>query len=149
MRDLNRNYVLIERSSPENTRHDGRALNKGGMRGVTSKNIMNTGFKKVAQLGVGIRAVRMGNELVGAYTNNRVRQKRTQQMMTMATYAVGIKVAGPIGIAYAASDMAYRSLMYNIDVNKRNEEARMKRNLMGINVRNHSRSGGERVWLKF
>jgi hypothetical protein len=25
----------------------------------------------------------------------------------------------------------------------------MKRNLMGINVRNHSRSGGERVWLKF
>jgi hypothetical protein len=25
----------------------------------------------------------------------------------------------------------------------------MKRNLMGISVRNHSRSGGERVWLRF
>lgn len=146
MRDLRRDYVLIERQSPQNSRSDGRALNKGGMRGVTSRNIMDTGFKKVAQLGVAIRGARMANEAVGSYTNNRVRQKRTQGMMTMATYAVGIQVAGPLGIAYAASDMAYRSLMHNIEIGKQNDEARMRRNLMGISVRNHSRSGGERIW---
>jgi hypothetical protein len=145
MRDLRRDYILIERPSPQNTRHDGRVLNKGGMRGVTSKNVIDTGFKKVAQLGVAIRGARMANEAVGSYTNNRIRQKRTQAMMTMATYAVGIQVAGPIGIAYAASDMAYRSLMHNIEIGKQNDEARMRRNLMGISVRNHSRSGGERV----
>ena len=145
MRDLRRDYILIERQTAENTRHDGRALNKGGMRGVTSKNIMDTGFKKVAQLGVAIRGVRMANEMVGSYTNNRIRQKRTQKFMTMATYAIGIKVAGPIGIAYAASDMAYRNLMHQIDVGKQNDEARMRRNLMGISVRNHSRTGGEGV----
>lgn len=146
MRDLRRDYILIERQSAENSRSDGRALNKGSMRGVTSKNIMNTGFKKVAQLGVAIRGTRMVNEVVGSYTNNRVRQKRTQAMMTMATYAIGIKVAGPLGIAYAASDVGYRSLMHNIEINKQNDEARMKRNLMGISVRNHSRSGGENIW---
>lgn len=145
MRELRRDYVLIERQTPEDSRFDGRSLTKGKMRGVTSKNIMNTGFKKVAQLGVAIRGFRMANEAVGAYTNNRIRQKRTQALMTMATYGVGIKVAGPIGIAYAASDLAYRGLMHNIDVGKQNDEARMRRNLMGISVRNHSRSGGERL----
>jgi hypothetical protein len=87
----------------------------------------------------------MANELVGSYTNNRVRQKRTQRNMTMATYAIGIKVAGPIGIAYAAGDLAYRGLMHQIDIGKRNDEARMRRELMGITVRNHSRTRGERV----
>jgi hypothetical protein len=146
MRDLRRDYVLIERQSPQNSRSDGRALNKGGMRGVTSRNIMDTGFKKVAQLGVAIRGARMANEAVGSYTNNRVRQKRTQGYDDDGyVYAVGVRVAGPLGIAYAASDMAYRSLMHNIEIGKQNDEARMRRNLMGISVRNHSRSGGERI----
>jgi hypothetical protein len=145
MRDLRRDYILIQRPSPENTRHDGRALNKGGMRGVTSRNIMDTGFKKVAQLGVAIRGLKMANEAVGSYTNNRVRQKRTQRNMTFATYAIGLKVAGPIGIAYAASDMAYRGLMYNIDIQRRNDEARMTRDLMGVSVRSHSRNSGEKL----
>ena len=145
MRDLQKNYIMIEKPSAENERQDGRALRKGNMRGVTSKNIMNTGFKKVAQLGVAIRAAKMTNEMVGAYTNNRVRQKRTQRNMTMATYAIGLKVAGPIGIAYAASDMGYRSLMHNIDIGRRNDEARMRRELMNINVRQNSRSSGEKV----
>lgn len=145
MRDLRRDYILLERQPAESTRHDGRALNKGGMRGVTSKNIMDTSFKKVARLGVAIRGLRMANEMVGAYTNNRVRQKRTQRNMTFATYAIGIKVAGPIGVAYAASDMAYRGLMHNIDIQKRNDEARMTRELMGVNVRNNSRQPGEKL----
>lgn len=145
MRDLRRDYVLIERPSAENTRNDGKSLRQGKMRGVTSKNIMDTGFKKVAQLGVGIRTARMANELVGSYTNNRVRQKKTQKHMTMATYAIGIKVAGPIGIAYAAADLSYRGLMHQINIGKQNDEARMRRNLMGISVRDQSRNRGERV----
>ena len=145
MKELRRDYVLIERASYENARHDGRALNKGGMRGVTSKNIMDTGFKKVAQLGVGIRAARMANETVGAYTNNRVRQKRSQRNMMFATYAIGIKVAGPIGIAYAAGDMAYRSIMHNIQIGRNNDEARMRRELMGITARENSRRSGEKI----
>lgn len=145
MRDLQRDYVLIEKPSPENERQDGKALRQGRMRGVTSKNIMDTGFKKVAQLGVGIRAARMANEVVGAYTNNRVRQKRTQRNMMFATYAVGIKVAGPIGIAYAASDMAYRNVMHNIQINRNNDEARMRREIMGITARENSRRRGEKI----
>ena len=145
MAELRRDYILLERSNIEQERFDGRALRKGQMRGVTSKNIMNTGFKKVAQLGVALRATRMANEVVGAYTNNRVRQKRTQMVQTMATYGIGIKVAGPIGIAYAAGDMAYRSIMHNIDIGRSNDEARMRRELMGINARQNSRGGGEKV----
>jgi len=145
MRDLQKNYILMEKPSAENERQDGRALRKGSMRGGLAKNIMDTGFKKVAQLGVGIRATRMANEMVGAYTNNRVRQKRTQRNMTMATYAVGIKVAGPIGIAYAASDIAYRNIMHSIDVGKQNDEARMRRELMGVSVRQNSRRSGEKL----
>ena len=145
MRDLRRNYVLIERPTPGSEKQDGRALRQGQMRGGLSRNIMDTGFKKVAQLGVAIRGTKMANEMVGSYTNNRVRQKRTQRNMTMATYAIGLKVAGPIGIAYAASDMAYRMTMHNIDIGKRNDEARMRRELVNISVRDQSRRRGEKV----
>ena len=145
MRDLQKNYILMEKPSAETTRQDGRALRQGQMRGVTSKNIMDTGFKKVAQLGVAVRGMRMANEMVGSYTNNRVRQKRTQRNMTMMNYAIGIKVAGPIGIAYAASDIAYRSAMHAIDVGKQNDEARMRRDLMGVSVRSNSRRSGEKL----
>ena len=144
-RDLRASYTINFPTQTQAIKEDGRAIKQGQMRGVTSRNIMDHGFKKVAQLGVGLRGVRMANEVVGSYTNNRVRQKRTQRNVTLATYAVGIKVAGPIGLAYAASDMAYRGLMHAIDVGKQNDESRMRRELMGISVRSNSRGGGERV----
>ena len=144
-RDLKANYTINFPTQTQAIKEDGRAIKQGQMRGVTSKNIMDHSFKKVAQLGVAIRGVRMANEIVGSYTNNRVRQKRTQRNLTFATYAVGIKVAGPIGLAYAASDMAYRGLMHAIDVGKQSDKARMTRELMGINVRENTRSRGEKL----
>ena len=144
--DLKQTFIVLDRApNPQVEKEDGRAFKQGQMRGPTSKNIMDHSFKKVAQLGVGIRGIRMANEAVGAYTNNRVRQKRTQRNMTMAQYAVGIKVAGPIGLAYAASDLGYRGVMHQIDIRNQNDKARMMRELMGINVRSHSRHGGEKV----
>lgn len=56
----------------------------------------------------------MANELVGNYSGDRLTQRQVQTALTFAQYGVGIAVAGPIGVAYAAGDLAYRGINYQI-----------------------------------
>jgi uncharacterized protein (DUF2344 family) len=87
----------------------------------------------------------MVNELVGAYTGDRITQRSVQRAQLFAQYAVGFAVAGPIGIAYAVGDMAFRSAGFEIQRSRENQKARFIRELSGNNARNQSRGSGEKL----
>lgn len=124
---------------------DARKMNKGGGRGKMSENIHKINFKSIAKLGLGIRQVRMANEMVGAYTGDKLTQRQGEKALTFLQYGIGIAYAGPIGVAYAVGDMAYRSINYEINRSRENQTARFLRDLSGNNSRNHSRSSGEKL----
>lgn len=113
------------------------------IKGKNGDQIQNRNFKSIAKLGLAIRTVRMGNELVGSYTNNRLRQKAAQRNMLMFQYGVGIAKFGKFGLAYAGADLGYRAAMHQIDIDKRNREAQVLRNITGITARERSRQRGE------
>lgn len=135
------NFQLPQSSSEDSG--DGRKLNKGRGRGANYRGIHQINFTSVAKLGLALRQVRMGNEMVGAYTGDKLTQRKVQTGLTFAQYGVGVAVAGPIGIAYAAGDLAYRSLNYEIQRTKNNQIANYTRELSGNSARNHSRTSGE------
>lgn len=124
---------------------DGRKMNRGKGRGANYRGIHEINFTSVAKLGLGLRQVRMANELVGAYTGDRLTQRKVQTAQLFAQYAIGIKVAGVIGVAYAVGDMAFRSAGFEIARSRENQKARFLRELSGNNARNQSRSGGEKL----
>lgn len=130
---------LMERKS------DGKKMNKGTGRGANYRGIHEINFTSVAKLGLALRQVRMANEVVGAYTGDRLTQRRVQTALTFAQYGVGLAVAGPIGIAYAAGDLAFRGLNYEIERSNQNTKARALRDLSGNVSRNHSRNSGEKL----
>jgi len=96
-----------------------------------------------AGIGMAFRMGQMGNETLGAYTGDRLRQRRGQVGITFAKYAVGITTLGAIGVAYMASDLTYRTLQYNIGVEKKNREADYYKRLSGNNSRSGSRYRGD------
>lgn len=144
--DLNTNIVINVSQQEGMQKSDGKKTNKGTGRAQNYKNIHDINFTSVAKLGLAIRTVRMGNETVGAYTGDRLTQRKVQMGMTFAQYGVGLAVAGgPIGIGYLAGDLAYRSLSYNIDRTRKNQMASYLKDLSGNNSRNHSRANGEKL----
>jgi len=131
--------------SGETMKNDGRKLNGNRPRGKNSENLHKINFKSIAKIGLGIRQVRMANELVGAYTGDRITQRSVQTGMTFVQYGIGIKVAGVFGMAYAAGDLAFRTLNHQIKVRRENTIARHIKELSGNNARNHSRRSGEKI----
>ena len=145
--DLIANIVVnVPEQGQEATKDDARKLNRGRGRGKLSENVHKINFKSVAKLGLGIRQVRMANELVGAYTGDRLTQRRITTAMTFAQYGIGIKVAGAVGLLYAAGDIGFRVANERIEVSKQNQISGYLRNLSGNNARNQSRSTGEKLW---
>lgn len=113
------------------------------IKGKNGDQIQNRNFKSIAKLGLAIRTVRMGNEFVGSYTGNRLRQRGQQRNMLLFQYGVGIAKFGKFGTVYAGADLGYRVLMHQTDVDKRNREAQIIRNISGIAARERSRQRGE------
>jgi hypothetical protein len=142
---FNANIIVQEEGTSSGNKSDGKKLNKGSGRAQNYKRIHDINFTSVAKLGLAIRGVRMANELVGAYSGERLTQRRMQAAMTFAQYGVGIAVAGGIGFVYAASDMAYRVAQERMEINKNNQIASYVRNLSGNNARNQSRHSGEKL----
>ena len=105
--------------------------------------ISSGNLKKIFSAGMAFNVAQKGNEIFGAYTENRLRQRKTNVQMTYAKYGLGIAINAPIGLAYAGSDLAYRGIMYGIKINKKNREARFYRNLSGNNANSGRRYGGE------
>lgn len=124
---------------------DGRKMNKGRGRGKLSENVHKVNFKSVAKLGLGIRQVRMTNELVGSYTGDRLTQRGITTGITFLQYGIGIAQYGALGVAYAAGDMAYRGLNYEIKRRKENQIANYIKDLSGNNARNQSRASGVKI----
>jgi hypothetical protein len=107
---------------------------------VTQKviqNVTNAGFifQKSQQI----------SEVVGSYTQNRLRQKRIGSASTLAKYAVGIAMNPVAGLIYAGSDMAYRSAMMGIEYGKKNAKAQYYKELSGNNSNSGSRYKGKYV----
>lgn len=89
------------------------------------------------------RATQMGTEIFGAYTENRLVQRRMRAGLTFAKYAVGFATVGPVlGSVYMATDLTYRSLMYNIGIQKKSREADYYKRLSGNNASSGSRYRG-------
>lgn len=144
--DLVTNINLNVSSRQEEVKNDARKMNRGGGRGANYRGIHEINFTSVAKLGLGLKQLRMGNELVGAYTGDRLTQRRFQTGQLFAQYAIGVKVAGPLGVAYAVGDMAFRGASFQIERNRRNQLASFMRDLSGNNARNQSRLSGEKLW---
>ncbi len=137
--------VVPQEVTVESQKSDGKKLNKGTGRGANYRSIHEINFTSVAKLGLGLRQVRMANELVGNYSGDRLTQRQVQTALTFAQYGVGIAVAGPIGVAYAAGDLAYRGINYQIKRTRENQVSSFIKDLSGNNARNHSRTSGLKI----
>jgi hypothetical protein len=102
-------------------------------------------LKKVLNVGLAFNTVQKGNEIFGAYTENRLRQRKIDTGMTFAKYGIGLMVNPVVGGIYAISDLTYRATMYGIKIQKMNREANYFKNLSGNNAFSGSRYRGDYV----
>ena len=109
------------------------------------ESVSDFNLKKVVNLGLAFNTVQKGNEILGAYTENRLRQNRINVGTTFAKYGIGIAINPIAGGIYALSDLAYRGIMYEIKVQKGNRQANYYRELSGNNSYSNRRFGGARV----
>ena len=121
-------------------------LNSGGYNNQESgEDISTANLKKVINLGLVFNTLQKANEAVGAYTENRLRQRQMNVLMTSAKYGIGIAINPVAGVVYAGSDLAYRGIMYNIRNQKKNREADYYKRLSGNNSFSGTRYRGDYV----
>ena len=108
-----------------------------------SNDITSSNLRNVFTVGLGFNLWQKGNEVVGAYTNDKLRQRRVEQKMTYAKYGLGIIFKPGVGAVYAVGDMAYRGAQYSIGLQKKNREAQYYERLSGINSNSGSRYRGD------
>lgn len=124
---------------------DRRTLNSSMYKNDGGGLVKDSNLKRVLSLGMAFNTAQKANEIVGAFTENRLRQRRIDVAMTFSKYAIGMAVNPVIGAVYAASDLGYRSIMYGINVQKKNREADYYRRLSGNNSFSGSRYRGDYV----
>ena len=105
---------------------------------VTQSNLRN-----ILTVGLGFNVAQKLNETVGAYTNNRLRQRKIDMGMTFAKYGIGLAINPLAGATYLATDMAYRGIQYGIRIQKSNREANYYQRLSGNVVNSGSRYMGD------
>lgn len=116
----------------------------GGMGGAEdASKISQSNLRNVFTIGLAFNKGQQANELIGAYTNNKLRQRRVGVAMTFAKYGIGLAVMPVVGAIYAGGDLAYRSLHYGIKLQKETREASYLRRLSGINTNSGSRYQGD------
>lgn len=115
-------------------------MNRGTQQ--NNKEITIGNLKGFASLAMAFRGAQMSNETFGAYTENRLFQRKMQKGLTYAKYATGIALNPALGAVYMASDIGYRTLQYNVGIQKQNREADYYRRLSGNNSNSGSRYRG-------
>ena len=126
-----------------NLQKNGRTLNSMFYKNQQSgSEISGFNLKRVLNLGMMFNTLQKGNEAFGAFTNNRLTQRRNNVAMTFVKYGIGVAVNPLVGATYLASDLGYRSIMYNIDINKKNRKAEYFRELSGNNANSGRRYKG-------
>ena len=119
--------------------------NKTTLNTKAVSDLTNFNLSKIINIGLAFNTAQKGNELVGAYTNNRLRQSKINVGMTFAKYGIGLAINPIAGGIYMASDLAYRSAMYGIKIQKENREADYYKRLSGNNSFSGSRYRGDYV----
>ena len=137
--------ININVTDDRNHTNDGRADRKGRIRNKNGEAIMKYNFKSIAAAGLALRWARMGSEAIGSYTGRRMQQQKRQATMTMMSYAIGIKVAGPFGVLYTAADIGYRNFNHQVNVLNRNVKAEINAERSGNATRLGSRSRGDKL----
>ena len=113
-------------------------LNKNAVGDLTNFNL-----SKVINVGLAFNTAQKTNEIVGSYTENRLRQRKINMGMTFAKYGIGLAINPVAGSIYMASDLAYRGAMYGIKIQKENREADYYKRLSGNNAFSGSRYRGD------
>lgn len=100
-------------------------------------------LKGFAGLGLAFRTAQMGTEIIGNFSNDRLRQRKQRLGLTFAKYATGFALNPALGTAYMISDIGYRTAQYSIGLQKQNREANYYRTLSGNNANSGSRYRGD------
>ena len=111
----------------------------------TGDSITKGNLKKIFSIGMAFNTAQKGNEIIGAYTENRLRQRRIDTGMTFAKYGIGLAVNPVLGAVYAGSDLSYRGIMYGIKIQKQNRQSDYYKRLSGNNSFSGSRYRGDYV----
>lgn len=98
---------------------------------------------RLFSIGFFFNKAQQGNELAGAYTENRLRQKKFNVGMTFAKYGIGLAINPAVGGLYAAGDLAYRGISYGIERQKQNKEAMYYQRLSGNDANSGRRYRGD------
>ena len=106
-------------------------------RSEDGEGISKLNLGRIFTIGLAFNLGQKGNELLGAYTNNRLRQKKVDTFMTFAKYGIGIAINPAAGATYAIGDLAYRGIQHSIETQKISREADYYKRLSG----NTSNSG--------
>jgi len=104
--------------------------------------ISRSNLSRVFTVGLAFNIGQKGNEVVGAYTSNKLRQRKFDTSMTFTKYGIGIAINPAVGGAYALGDMVYRGVQYGIKVQKKNREADYFQRLSGNTSSSGRRYGG-------
>lgn len=90
-------------------------------------------LSKVFTVGLAFNKAQQGNEILGAYSGDRQRQRKIDMGLTFAKYGIGIAINPLAGGIYAVGDIGYRSIMYSIKVDNQRKQAQALSNLSGNN----------------
>ena len=107
--------------------------------------ITKNNLRRVFSIGLALNTIQKGNELAGAYTNNRLRQRKMDRNLTFVKYGIGVAVNPLAGGIYALSDTVYRTGQYHIKLQKKAREASYYRMLSGNNANSGRRYRGDLV----
>lgn len=107
---------------------------------LTQQNLKNASKALLSMSGV-----QAGNELLGSFTENRLRQRKINVGITFAKYGVAISMMPVAGTLYMVGDLSYKTAMYGIEVQKKNREADYFIRLSGNNANSGSRYRGSYV----
>lgn len=143
-------YFNIGGGSVRQAYNNGNAIKNSGTLDTTQNNRMSEdgdaitqgNLANVLKIGLMFNLSQKANELVGAYTENRLKQKKFENGMLLAKYGVGLAVNPAVGGTYVVGDLAYRGISYSIQLQKKNKEALYYRQKSGNNANSGRRYGG-------
>lgn len=124
---------------------DRRTLNSSMYKNDEGGLISGSNLKRLFNVGLAFNTAQKLNELAGAYTEDRLRQRRVDVGMTFTKYGIGLAIDPRAGGIYMVSDLGYRAAQYNIKIQKGTREANYYRRLSGNNSFSGSRYAGDLV----
>ena len=105
----------------------------------------NMNLSRIVNAGLLFNLSQKANEIRGAFTEDRIQQRNFAVAQQFTQYAIGFAINPLVGATYLVGDMAYRGIMYQVNLQKQNREAGYYRELSGNNAYSGSRYRGDYV----